>query len=222
MQGFLITMSRLPQELDEMFSRFQAQNPEPKGELESKNVYTLLVAVVLSAQMTDKGVNKATRVLFDRVTTPEDMIRLGEERLKEIIKSVGLYPTKAKNIMKLSQILVDHYESQVPNDRRALESLPGVGHKTASVLLNSAFGVPCIAVDTHVFRVSHRLNLSEGKTRQAVEAELNALIPERWLQHAHHWLILHGRYTCTAKKPKCPTCILRDLCPYPQKTGHDL
>ena len=205
-------------DLDTLFERFAAQNPEPKGELESKNVYTLLIAVVLSAQMTDKGVNKATRVLFDRVTTPQQMLDLGIDSLKDLIKTIGLYPTKAKNIMALSKILVETYEGQVPSDRESLESLPGVGHKTASVLLNSAFGVPCIAVDTHVFRVSHRLGLASGSTPLKVETELNQRIPERWLHHAHHWLILHGRYSCTAKKPKCPSCLVRDLCPYPQKT----
>jgi len=205
-------------EIREMFSRLRAANPEPQGELEHVNPYTLLVAVVLSAQATDKGVNKATRPLFATVDTPEKMVALGEEALAEAIRTIGLYKTKAKNVIALSRRLIADFGSQVPQDREALESLPGVGRKTANVVLNIAFGVPTIAVDTHVFRVGNRTGLAPGKTPLEVEKGLEAAIPAEFKRHAHHWLILHGRYTCKAQRPLCPACPIASVCRFDSKT----
>jgi endonuclease-3 len=207
-----------PQKVKEFFARLQKQNPEPKGELEYTNPYTLLVAVVLSAQATDTGVNKATRALFQAVKTPEDMVALGEDSLKKYIKTIGLFNTKAKNIIALSQQLVAEYHSEVPRTREDLVRLPGVGRKTANVVLNIAFGQPTIAVDTHLFRVSNRTGLAPGKTPEKVEEKLLKVVPKEYLRHAHHWLILHGRYVCKARRPECPVCIVRDLCAYKDKT----
>ena len=196
----------------EIFRRFAAANPEPKGELEYVDPFTLLVAVVLSAQATDTGVNKATRGLFKAADTPKKMLALGEEALQERIKTIGLYRNKARNVIALSQQLLAEHGGQVPQDRDALEALPGVGRKTANVVLNVAFGEPTLAVDTHVFRVGHRLELASGKTPLDVEMGLLQIIPEKYLRHAHHWLILHGRYVCQARAPKCDACIVSDLC----------
>ncbi len=198
----------------ELFRRFAAANPNPRGELEYKNPYTLLVAVVLSAQATDTGVNKATKPLFKLVDTPAEMIELGEARLRDHVKSIGLYNSKAKNIIKLSQILQKQYDGKVPNSREALEALPGVGRKTANVVLNIAFGEPTIAVDTHIFRVANRTGLGPAKTPLAVEKKLEACIPAKYKPHAHHWMILHGRYVCKARKPDCAKCLMIDLCRY--------
>jgi endonuclease-3 len=206
-------------ETAEMFARFQAANPEPKGELESVNPFTLLVAVVLSAQATDAGVNKATRPLFQVADTAERMASLGEEKLREYIKTIGLYRNKAKNVIALSRRLVSEHGGEVPRDRVALESLPGVGRKTANVVLNVAFGEPTMAVDTHVFRVAHRIGLSRGKTPLAVEEDLLRVVPAEYGVRAHHWLILHGRYVCKARKPDCGRCIIRDLCRFRDKTA---
>jgi endonuclease-3 len=203
---------------EEIFSRLSKANPSPRGELDHVNPYTLLVAVVLSAQATDKGVNRATEKLFRKVTTPEQMLALGEEGLIEHIKTIGLFRAKARNLIKLSRDLIEKHGGKVPQDRDALEQLAGVGRKTANVVMNIAFGVPTIAVDTHVFRVSQRLGLAKGKTPLAIEEQLLKVVPKKFLQHAHHWLILHGRYTCVARKPKCPDCIVRDLCPFKPKT----
>ncbi len=201
-----------------IFSRLSKANPSPRGELDHVNPYTLLVAVVLSAQATDKGVNKATEKLFRKVTTPAQMLALGEEGLIEHIKTIGLFRAKARNVIKLSRDLIEKHAGEVPQDRDALEQLAGVGRKTANVVMNIAFGVPTIAVDTHVFRVSQRLGLAKGKTPLAIEEQLLKVVPPKFLQHAHHWLILHGRYTCLARKPKCPQCIVLDLCPFKPKT----
>ena len=203
---------------EEIFSRLSKANPSPRGELDHVNPYTLLMAVVLSAQATDKGVNRATEKLFRKVTTPEQMLALGEEGLIEHIKTIGLFRAKARNLIKLSRDLIEKHGGKVPQDRDALEQLAGVGRKTANVVMNIAFGVPTIAVDTHVFRVSQRLGLAKGKTPLAIEEQLLKVVPKKFLQHAHHWLILHGRYTCVARKPKCPDCIVRDLCPFKPKT----
>ncbi len=200
-----------------IFSRLAAINPSPKGELDHVNAYTLLVAVVLSAQATDKGVNRATAGLFKAVTTPRQMLDLGEEGLVEHIKSIGLFRAKAKNVIKLSQDLIDHHDGEVPTTREELEKLPGVGRKTANVVLNMAFGQPTMAVDTHVFRVSQRLGLAKGKTPLAIEEQLLKVVPEIFMQHAHHWLILHGRYTCLARGPKCAECPVEDLCTFKGK-----
>ncbi|WP_428297068.1 endonuclease III [Hyphomicrobium sp.] len=205
-------------EIAEVFRRFAAANPEPKGELEHSNPFTLLVAVVLSAQATDAGVNKATRALFAKVDTPQKMLALGEDALREHIKSIGLFRAKAKNVIALSDKLVREFGGTVPEDRDALETLPGVGRKTANVVMNIAFGAPTMAVDTHVLRVSNRIGLSDGATPLAVEADLLAKVPPEYGLHAHHWLILHGRYVCKARKPACPACLIRDLCLYPDKT----
>jgi endonuclease-3 len=202
----------------EIFARLEAADPEPKGELEHVNVYTLLVAVVLSAQATDVGVNKATRALFQVADTPQKMLALGEAKLKDHIKTIGLYPTKAKNVIALSAQLIEKHGGEVPCDRAALEELPGVGRKTANVVLNIAFHVPVIAVDTHIFRVSNRLPLAKGKTVQEVEAGLEKIVPERFKLHAHHWLILHGRYVCKARRPECERCIIVDLCRFEGKS----
>jgi endonuclease-3 len=207
-----------PAEVHEAFSRFRKANPEPKGELEHLNPYTLLVAVVLSAQATDAGVNKATRALFAEATTPEGMLALGEDRLRETIKTIGLYRNKAKNVIALCRRLIEDFGGNIPQSRDELETLPGVGRKTANVVLNVAFGQPTIAVDTHLFRVANRIGLSQGKTPLAVEEDLERQIPQEFLQHAHHWLILHGRYVCKARKPECPRCLIADLCLYPDKT----
>ena len=206
-----------PAAINDMFRRLQAANPEPKSELDYVNPYTLLVAVVLSAQATDAGVNKATRALFERVTTPRQMLELGEEGLREHIKTIGLFNTKARNVIKLSEILVREHGGEVPRDREALEKLPGVGRKTANVVLNVAFGEETMAVDTHIFRVANRLGLAPGKTPEQVEAGLLTVIPKPFLRHAHHWLILHGRYVCKARKPDCDRCPIADLCTAAEK-----
>jgi endonuclease-3 len=205
-------------EVEEAFRRFAAANPNPRGELQSINPFTLLVAVVLSAQATDAGVNRATPALFKLADTPEKMASLGEARVRDLIKTIGLYRTKAKNVIGLSQQLVAEHGGQVPHDRAALEALPGVGRKTANVVLNVAFGEPTIAVDTHIFRVGNRTGLATGKTPFDVEMKLLQVVPERYRLHAHHWLILHGRYTCVARRPLCETCIIADLCKWPGKT----
>jgi endonuclease-3 len=202
----------------EIFSRFQAAEPEPKGELEHVNAYTLLVAVALSAQATDAGVNKATRALFQQADTPAKMLALGEEALTEQIRTIGLFRTKARNVMKLSRILVEEFGGEVPSSRAALQSLPGVGRKTANVVLNMWFHYPAQAVDTHIFRIGNRTGIAPGKTVEAVETALEDHVPAEFALHAHHWLILHGRYICIARKPKCPACLIRDLCPYEDKT----
>lgn len=208
-----------PAQIDEFYARLAARMPNPKSELDYVNPYTLLVAVVLSAQATDVGVNKATGPLFAQVTTPEQMIALGEERLREAIRTIGLFKTKAKNVIALSEILVARHGGAVPHDRSALEALPGVGRKTANVVLNVAFGEPTIAVDTHCFRVGNRTGLAPGKTPLEVEEGLLAATPARWGRDAHHYLILHGRYTCTARKPKCEDCVVNDLCGWAEKTA---
>ena len=202
----------------EIFSRFQAVDPEPKGELDHVNAYTLVVAVALSAQATDVGVNKATKELFRIADTPDKMLALGEEGVTEHIKTIGLYRNKAKNVIKLSRILVDEYGGDVPNSRAALESLPGVGRKTANVVLNMWWQYPAQAVDTHIFRVGNRTGICPGKDVVAVERAIEDHIPVDFQQHAHHWLILHGRYTCVARKPKCGVCVIRDLCQFEDKT----
>ena len=207
-----------PAEIKEFFSRLAKQNPDPRTELEYTNPYTLLVAVVLSAQATDKGVNKATRALFDAADTPQKMLRLGEERLRAAISTIGLYRNKAKNVIALSQMLVERHAGQVPRTREELEALPGVGRKTANVVLNVAFGQSTIAVDTHIFRVSNRTNLAPGRDPLEVEMALETVVPKAFKRHAHHWLILHGRYVCVARVPKCPECVVADLCRYPHKT----
>ena len=198
------------------------QDPEPKGELHWINVYTLLVAVVFSAQATDISVNKATKLLFKRVTTPEAMLKLGEGSLKNYIRSIGLFNTKAKNVIKLSHILIDEHAGEVPESRASLERLPGVGRKTASVVMNIAFGAPTIAVDTHIYRVSNRTGLAVGKTVLAVEKKLEKITPEHWKLHAHHWLILLGRYVCKARKPKCYQCVVNDVCTFKGKETYSL
>jgi endonuclease-3 len=205
-------------EAEEFFARLKKLDPEPKTELQYVNPYTLLVAVVMSAQATDKGVNKATAPLFKAVTTPQQMVALGEERLAQAIKTIGLYRGKARNVIALSQILIEQHDAKVPKDRAALEALPGVGRKTANVVLNVAFGEPTIAVDTHIFRVSNRTGLAPGKDVVDVEMKLEKVVPEHYKSHAHHWLILHGRYTCVARKPFCPACVVRDLCRFKDKT----
>jgi len=207
-----------PAEVEEAFRRFAAANPDPRTELQSVNPYTLLVAVVLSAQATDAGVNKATPALFALADTPEKMVKLGEPKVRDLIKTIGLYRTKAKNVIALSRILAEQYGGKVPHDREALEALPGVGRKTANVVLNVAFGEPTIAVDTHIFRVGNRTGLAPGKTPLDVEMKLLQVVPEKYLLHAHHWLILHGRYTCLARRPLCEKCIIADLCKWPGKT----
>jgi endonuclease III len=201
----------------EAFRRWRAANPQPKGELEHINAFTLLVAVVLSAQATDAGVNKATRALFAVADSPEKMAELGEERLRDYIKTIGLYPTKAKNLIALSHQLMAVHGGKVPQDRAGLEALPGVGRKTANVVLNVAFGAATIAVDTHIFRVANRTGLAPGKTPLEVESLLEARVPPMYQRDAHHWLILHGRYTCKAIKPSCERCLINDLCQWPEK-----
>jgi endonuclease-3 len=207
-----------PEKVQEIFRRFRAANPEPRGELRYNNPFTLLVAVVLSAQATDAGVNKATPALFAAAHTPEQMAALGEAGLKKFIKTIGLFNSKAKNIIALSRILIARHHGRVPGTREELEALPGVGRKTANIVLNVAFGEPTIAVDTHVFRLANRTGLAPGKTVRIVEDRLEAAVPARYKRHAHHWLILHGRYVCKARKPDCPRCIIRDLCEFKGKT----
>ena len=202
----------------EIFSRLREQNPHPTTELNFKNEFELLIAVILSAQATDVSVNKATESLYKVANTPEAIYDLGEKKLKHFIKTIGLYNTKAKNILKTCKILIDQHNSEVPEDRAALEALPGVGRKTANVILNTAFGHPTIAVDTHIFRVSNRTGIAPGKNVLEVEKRLLKLVPEEFKHDAHHWLILHGRYTCTARTPKCPECIISDLCEYRLKS----
>ncbi|MEK1890141.1 MAG: endonuclease III [Phyllobacterium sp.] len=206
-------------EIHEIFRRFSVQRPEPKGELEHVNPFTLLVAVALSAQATDAGVNKATRALFKVADTPEKMVALGVDRLGEYIRTIGLWRNKAKNVIALSQSLIDQYCSVVPNERDELVKLPGVGRKTANVVLNMAFGHSTMAVDTHIFRIGNRLGLAPGKTPDEVEAKLMRVIPSEYLYHAHHWLILHGRYVCKARKPECPACVIADICKAAEKTS---
>jgi endonuclease-3 len=206
------------QKRTEIFTRLRAENPAPTTELNYGNPYQLLVAVALSAQSTDVGVNKATKRLFKKVKTPKAMLKLGEEGLKDYIKTIGLYNTKAKNVIAAAQILVEQHQGKVPDQRQALEALPGVGRKTANVVLNTAFGQPTIAVDTHIFRVSNRTGIAPGKNVGEVERKLLKFIPEEFRQDAHHWLILHGRYTCIARTPRCGSCVIEDLCEYRQKT----
>jgi endonuclease-3 len=204
--------------ITEMFARLSEALPEPTGELHYINPYTLLVAVVLSAQATDVGVNKATGPLFAVADTPAKMLALGEEKLRRYIRTIGLFNTKAKNVIALSKALIEQHGGQVPADREVLQTLPGVGRKTANVVLNIAFGQPTIAVDTHIFRVGNRTGLAPGKTPLAVELKLEKRVPKEYRLHAHHWLILHGRYTCKARKPECPACLINDLCRYKAKT----
>jgi endonuclease-3 len=206
------------EELSEIFSRFEKLRPEPKGELMHVNPYTLVVAVALSAQATDIGVNRATKELFKVADTPEKMLALGEAKVGEYIKTIGLWRNKAKNVIALSQMLVDEFDSIVPQTREELVRLPGVGRKTANVVLSMAFGIPTMAVDTHVLRIGTRMGMAPAKTPDEVEAILMKVIPEEYLYHAHHWLILHGRYTCVARKPKCEACIIADLCKSKEKT----
>jgi endonuclease III len=207
-----------PDQVAEIFRRFAAADATPKGELHSVNAFTLLVAVVLSAQATDAGVNKATPALFAAADTPERMAALGEDRVREFIKTIGLYRNKAKNVVELSRRLVAEHGGKVPREREALQALPGVGRKTANVVLNVAFGEKTIAVDTHIFRVGNRTNMAPGLTPFEVELNLEKVVPDTYKLHAHHWLILHGRYTCVARKPLCETCIINDLCRWPEKT----
>lgn len=205
-------------ELQEVFRRFSVQRPEPRGELEHVNAFTLVVAVALSAQATDAGVNKATRALFKVVDTPQKMLDLGEERLRDYIKTIGLYRNKAKNVIALSRKLIEEFGGEVPRTREELVTLPGVGRKTANVVMSMAFGIPTIAVDTHIFRIANRIRLAPGKTPDEVEEKLMRVIPEEYLFHAHHWLILHGRYVCKARRPECERCVIADLCKSPEKS----
>ena len=205
-------------EIETFFSRLQAADPEPKGELNYTNPFTLLVAVVLSAQATDVGVNKATGPLFKAADTPQKMLALGEVKVRDYIKTIGLFNNKAKNVVKLSQQLIDNHGGEVPKDRATLQKLAGVGRKTANVVLNIAWGVPTIAVDTHIYRVGNRTGLAPGKNVDLVEKRLEKVVPDAYKQHAHHWLILHGRYVCKARKPDCPVCLVSDLCRFKGKT----
>jgi endonuclease-3 len=207
-----------PAEVREAFERFRSANPEPRGELEHLNPYTLLVAVVLSAQATDAGVNKATRALFEVADTPQKMLALGDEKLRDYIKTIGLYRNKAKNVIALSEKLIAEFGGEVPRTRAEIESLPGAGRKTANVVLNMAYGEHTMAVDTHVFRVANRTGLAPGDTPLEVELGLEKVIPPEFMLHAHHWLILHGRYICLARKPRCEVCLINDLCRWPEKT----
>ena len=204
-------------EIEKVFSRFQKDNPEPKGELNSVNTFTFLVAVVLSAQATDEGVNRATGPLFAVAGTPEEMVALGEDKIRDYVKTIGLYRNKAKNVFALSQALIEVHDSLVPDTREALEALPGVGRKTANVVLNIAFGQPTIAVDTHLFRLGNRTGLAPGKNVLEVERALVKVIPDEYMLHAHHWLILHGRYICKARKPECGRCLISDICKFKDK-----
>ena len=208
-----------PKDVDEFFRRLAAARPDPTTELQFINPYTLLVAVVLSAQATDAGVNKASERLFAVADTPQKMVALGEARLIDYIKTIGLFRTKAKNVIRLSELLIERHGGEVPRERAELEALPGVGRKTANVVLNVAFGQPTIAVDTHILRVANRTGMAPGKTPLAVEEGLEKVVPARWKQHAHHWLILHGRYVCVARTPRCEACVVNDLCAYPAKTA---
>jgi endonuclease-3 len=208
-----------PDQIADIFRRFSKADPDPEGELDYLNPYTLLVAVALSAQATDVSVNRATGPLFKLADTPEKMLALGEEKLISHIRTIGLYRTKAKNVLGLSKILIDKYGGDVPRQRAALEELPGVGRKTANVVLNIAFGEPTIAVDTHIFRVGNRTGLAPGKTPLEVELKLEKVVPQEFKRHAHHWLILHGRYICKARKPECPRCLIGDLCLFKPKTA---
>ena len=203
----------------QIFTRLREQNPAPTTELNYSSEFELLIAVILSAQATDVGVNKATTKLYAVANTPESILRLGEDGLKQYIKTIGLFNSKAKNVIRTCQILVDQFASRVPAQRENLESLPGVGRKTANVILNTAFGIPAIAVDTHIFRVSNRTGIAPGKNVVEVEKRLMRLVPDEFKQDAHHWLILHGRYTCIARKPRCGSCIIEDLCEYRHKTS---
>lgn len=207
-----------PSDIAEVFRRFALAAPEPKGELDYTTPFTLLVAVVLSAQATDAGVNKATPALFALADTPEKMIALGEDKVRELIRTIGLFRTKARNVIALSRKLVADFGGKVPKTREALQSLPGVGRKTANVVMNTAFGEATIAVDTHIFRVSNRTGIAKGADPLAVELRLEEVVPAQYKLHAHHWLILHGRYVCIARKPRCPVCLIADLCRYPYKT----
>ncbi|MCH8079127.1 MAG: endonuclease III [Proteobacteria bacterium] len=202
----------------EIFQKLKAQNPKPTTELEYTDPFELLIAVVLSAQATDVGVNKATKKLFSVANTPQAIVALGYEGLKQYIRTIGLYNTKANNILKTCKLLIEEFDSQVPADRNSLEKLPGVGRKTANVILNTAFGQPTIAVDTHIFRVSNRTGIAPGKDVRVVEEKLMKFVPDEYKQDAHHWLILHGRYTCVARKPRCGSCVIYDLCEFKQKT----
>lgn len=202
----------------EIFQKLKAQNPKPTTELEYTNPFELLIAVVLSAQATDVGVNKATKKLFSVANTPQAIVALGYEGLKQYIRTIGLYNTKANNILKTCKLLIEEFDSQVPADRNSLEKLPGVGRKTANVILNTAFGQPTIAVDTHIFRVSNRTGIAPGKDVRVVEEKLMKFVPDEYKRDAHHWLILHGRYTCVARKPRCGSCVIYDLCEFKQKT----
>ena len=206
------------QQCREIFTRFSVANPQPTTELQHSNPFELLVSVLLSAQATDKSVNAATARLFAVANTPQAMLTLGEAGLLRFISNIGLHKTKAANIIKTCELLLQRYHGQVPRDRKALEALPGVGRKTASVVLNTAFGEPTIAVDTHIFRVANRTGLAPGKTVLAVEKKLLAVVPEEFKRNAHHWLVLHGRYVCIARRPRCASCIIRDLCQYPNKS----
>jgi len=203
----------------EIFERLRAANPHPTTELRYNSPFELLIAVILSAQATDRSVNKATEKLFAVASTPQTMLELGEEGLKDYIKTIGLFNTKAKNIIRTCRILIERHGGEVPRDRKALEALPGVGRKTANVVLNTAFGEPTMAVDTHIFRVANRTGIAPGKTPLAVEKKLLRVIPKEFLKDAHHWLILHGRYVCTARKPRCGACLIEDLCEYRHKTS---
>ena len=205
-------------DIETLFSRLQAADPEPKGELDYTNPYTLLVAVVLSAQATDVGVNKATGPLFKVADNPHKMLALGEAKVRDYIKTIGLFNNKAKNVIKLSQQLIDDHDGEVPQDRDALQKLAGVGRKTANVVLNIAWGVPTIAVDTHIYRLGNRTGLAPGKNVDHVERKLEKVVPDAYKRHAHHWLILHGRYVCKARKPDCPVCIVSDVCRFKGKT----
>ncbi len=209
-------------DIEEIFRRFCAANPEPKGELHSVNDFTFLVAVVLSAQATDEGVNKATKPLFAKADTPEKIVAMGEEKLRDAIKTIGLYKMKAKNVIELSQALIAKYDSKVPSTREELEALSGVGRKTANVVLNIIFGEPTIAVDTHLYRLGNRISFASGKTPMEVETKLLKVIPKPYLKNAHHWLILHGRYVCKARKPECWHCVINDICQFKPKSAAPL
>lgn len=206
------------QKINRIFERFKKAKPKPTTELIYKNPFELLIAVILSAQATDKSVNKATNQLFKVANTPAKMLHLGEKKIRNYVKSIGLYITKSKNIIATCKMLIDQYHAKIPANRKDLESLPGVGRKTANVILNTCFGEPVIAVDTHIFRVANRIGLAQGKTRLEVENQLMENIPDKYKHDAHHWLILHGRYICVARKPRCPACLINDLCEYPFKT----
>ena len=208
-----------PAEVRALFERFLSANPEPKGELDHVNAFTLLIAVVLSAQATDVGVNKATKELFRLADTPEKLVALGEDRVRELIRTIGLYRTKAKNVVALARTLIERFGGEVPGTREDLITLPGVGRKTANVVLNGAFGASTIAVDTHLFRLGNRLGLAPGKTPNEIEAGLEAVIPDDLKRHAHHWLILHGRYVCKARRPECERCVIADLCKFTGKSA---